>query len=285
MIDNSIQQFQFTRLIFGATCSPFCSIYVLNKCEEDNKSKFQAALNAIKHHFYMDDYIQSLQTISEAKEVISQTTRCLKNDGSRLKKFVSNEPDVLAEISSNDKDETKEIIRVLGQKWNITTDDFVMFLLQQFPKDAKVYTQRKILSLVSSIFDPFGLLSPLTIRIKMVLQQIWKLGKKWDDLIPQELYNALQKVLNSYFAMPEIRKPRTVHNFSETTSSQLHIFVDASLAAMAAVIYLSTTTSQTSLPQACFLMGKWKVTPIKQKSVPKMELEATVIGVRQLCST
>ena len=178
MKDDSIQQFQFTRLIFGATWAPFCSIYVLNKCEDDNKRKFQAALNAIKHHFYMDDYIQSLQTISEAKEVISQTTRCLKNGGSRLKKFVSNEPDVLAEISSDDKDETKEIIRVLGQKWNITTDDFVMFPLQQFPKDATVYTQRKIFSLVFSIFDPFGLLSPLTIRIKMVLQQIWKLGRK-----------------------------------------------------------------------------------------------------------
>ena len=110
MIDNSIRPFQFTRLIFGATCSPFCAIYVLNKCAEDNKSEFPAALNAIKHHFYMDDYIHSLPTISEAKEVISQTTRCLKNGGFRLTKFVSNEPDVLAEISSDDKDETKEII-------------------------------------------------------------------------------------------------------------------------------------------------------------------------------
>ncbi|XP_075259989.1 uncharacterized protein LOC142351729 [Convolutriloba macropyga] len=93
MIDNSIRQFQFTILIFGATCSPFCAIYVLNKCAEDNKIEFPAALNAIKHHFYMDDYIQSLPTTSEAKEVISQTTRCLKNGGFKLTKFVSNQPD------------------------------------------------------------------------------------------------------------------------------------------------------------------------------------------------
>ena len=131
-----------------------------------------------------------------------------------------------------------------------------MFPLQQFPKDATLYTQRKLFSLVSSIFDPFGLLSPLTIRIKMSLQQIWKLGRKRNDLIPQELHNALQKVLNSYFALPEIRIPRTVHNFSKTTSSQLHIFVDASMAAMAAVAYLRTTSSRATPPQACFLMGK-----------------------------
>ena len=213
MIDNYIRQYQFTRLIFGATCSPFCAIDVLNKCAEDNKNEFPAALNAIKHHFYMDDYIQSRPTISEAKKVISQTTRCLKNGSFRLTKFVSNEPDVLTEISSVDKDETKEIIRVLGQKWNITTDDFVMFPLQQFPKDATVYTQRKIFSLVSSIFDPVGLLSPLTIRIEMVLQQIWKLGREWDDLIPHELHYDLQKVLNSYSAMPEIRIPRNCSQF------------------------------------------------------------------------
>ena len=64
MIDNSIRQFQFTRLIFGATCSAFCAIYVLNKRAEDNKSKFPAALSAINYHFYMDEYIHSLPTIS-----------------------------------------------------------------------------------------------------------------------------------------------------------------------------------------------------------------------------
>ena len=157
-----------------------------------------------------------------------------------------------------------------------------MFPLHQFPKDATLYTQNKIFSLVSSIFDRFGLLSPLTIRIKMVLQQIWKLGRKWDDLVPQELHNALQRVLSSYFAMPEIRIPKTVHNFSKTTSSQLHIFVDASMAAMAAVACLRTTNSQATLPQAFFLMGKSKVAPIKKTSVSKMELEAAVIGVRLL---
>ena len=30
--DNEIQQYQFTRLIFDATCSPSCAICVLNQC-------------------------------------------------------------------------------------------------------------------------------------------------------------------------------------------------------------------------------------------------------------
>ena len=54
------------------------------------------------------------------------------------------------------------------------------------------------------------------------------------------------------------------------------------MAAMAAVAYLLTTNSQAIPPQACFLVGKCKVAPIKQMSVPQMELEAAVIGVRLL---
>ena len=51
---------------------------------------------------------------------------------------------------------------------------------------------------------------------------------------------------------------------------------------MTAVSYLRTTNGQTGRQQASFLIGKCKVAPIKQISVPKMELEAAVIGVRLL---
>ena len=54
------------------------------------------------------------------------------------------------------------------------------------------------------------------------------------------------------------------------------------MAAMAAVAYLRTINSQATTPQVRFLMGKSKVAPIKQMSVPKTEIEAAVIGVRLL---
>ena len=54
-------------------------------------------------------------------------------------------------------------------------------------------------------------------------------------LIPLELHNALQKVLHSYFSKPEIGIRRTVHNLNKNRASQLQIFLDATIAAMAAV--------------------------------------------------
>ena len=63
--------------------------------------------------------------------------------------------------------------------------------------------------------------------------------------------------------------PRTVHNLSKNPASHLHIFVDASMAAMAAVSYLRITDSQTGHQQTSFLMGKCEVAPIKQKKLAK----------------
>ena len=78
--------------------------------------------------------------------------------------------------------------------------------------------------------------------------------------------------------MPEIQMPRTVHNMSKNPASQLHIFVGASMAAVAAVSYLRTKNRQNRHQPASFLIGKCKGAPTKQISVPKMELEAAVLG-------
>ena len=90
-----VNQYQFTRLIFGATCSPFCKIIVLNRCAGDNEIESPKAVNAIKNRFYMDHYIHSLPSIEETIETINQTKNCLHKSGFLLTKFVSNKPEAL----------------------------------------------------------------------------------------------------------------------------------------------------------------------------------------------
>ena len=85
-----VNQYQFTRLIFAATCSPFWAIFVLNRCVEDNAIEFPKTVNAIENHFYMDDYIHSLPSIEETIEIINQTKNSFYKGGFLLTKFVSN---------------------------------------------------------------------------------------------------------------------------------------------------------------------------------------------------
>ena len=194
-----------------------------------------------------------------------------------LKKFLSNRHEALRFIEQEDRDELEETNRVLGQKWNTRTDCFVMKTLEQFPLNASEYRERKIFSLVSTIFDPLGILSPLAIRIKMLLQQVWKLDKKWDEPLSAELHSNLQKVLNSYVAMPDIETPRCLNtSANQEVNHQLHVFVNASTFALAAVAYICTQKQNKSF-QRSFLLGNSKVAPIEQISVPKLELEAAVL--------
>ena len=114
----------------------------------------------------------------------------------------------------------------------------------------------------------------------MLLQQVWKLGKKWDEPLPAELHSNLQKVLDSYFAMRDIKSPRWLNSSTnQENNHQLHVFVDVSTVALAAVTYIRTQ-KQDEVFQTSFLLGKCKVAPTKQISVPKLELEAAVLGTR-----
>ena len=64
---------------------------------------------------------------------------------------------------------------------------------------------------------------------------------------------------------------------------EIYVFVDASAVAVAALAYLKTVPNLATDVETCYLIGKCKVAPIKQISIPKLELEAAVvIGVRIL---
>ena len=144
----------------------------------------------------MDDYIQSDDTVTNATRRVQQTIQSLQEGGFRLTKSVSNETDVLKNIPTHDIEENSEIVIVLGQKWNLKSDTLIMKPLTYFSTNAIEYSQRKIFGLVCSIFDSLGILSPLTIRFKILLQEIWKLGKKWDEPLPIQISRRLQKILD-----------------------------------------------------------------------------------------
>ena len=70
---------------------------------------------------------------------------------------------------------------VLGLQWTVTYDN-----LQVYRGTNKEFqtliTQRKILSLVSSVFDPIGLFAPFSVHLGRLLKGIWiKSGQHLDS--------------------------------------------------------------------------------------------------------
>ena len=85
------------------------------------------------------------------------------------------------------------IEKILGMYWESNNDVFQynsrfsrlkrnVFELNVVP------TKREVLQVLMSIFDPLGFVSLYTIGLKILLQNIWRSGIKWDDELNEELY-------------------------------------------------------------------------------------------------
>ena len=61
------------------------------------------------------------------------------------------------------------------------SEDFFVFkpLLKQC-----VYTKRGILGIVTSIFDPLGILTPSILEARLIIQSLWAENAVWYDQIP-----------------------------------------------------------------------------------------------------
>ena len=275
--DGIVQQYQYARLIFGATCSHCCAIFALHRCAADLSDRFPDVYEAVLNNFYMNDFIMSFATAEAARRFASNLRTVLQHGGFRLTKFVSNNPAALTALPEEDMEIIQNTTKVLGQTWCLSNDTFTA----PTPKTIDpLQTLRQLFSMVSSIFDPIGLLAPFVIQLKVILQNLWKLGQTWDQAVPDDLQPRINKLVTQYATMPDISVPRQISPL--LTSAELHIFTDASISAISAFIYARQPPSDTTPARLVFVLGKSRVAPIKQRSVPKLELEASVLGVRLL---
>ena len=50
-----------------------------------------------------------------------------------------------------------------------------------------ILTKRMCLGQVNGIYDPLGLLAPITVKAKILLRKMWGLKLGWDDVISDEM--------------------------------------------------------------------------------------------------
>ena len=61
---------------------------------------------------------------------------------------------------------------ILELNWNVDTDSHIVCRGTEEEVTAKI-TQRIVLSCVSAVFDPLGIRSPFTIRMRFLFKSIW----------------------------------------------------------------------------------------------------------------
>ena len=73
----------------------------------------------------------------------------------------------------NSNDNQENVVKVLGQDWNIDSDE-IFFNFDNLIEYAAMLpsTKKSILKVTAKIFDPLGFLSPVTVVMKILFQKL-----------------------------------------------------------------------------------------------------------------
>ncbi|XP_058456798.1 uncharacterized protein LOC131434166 [Malaya genurostris] len=181
---------------FGSTCSPCSAQYIKNRNAEDFVAQYPRAVETIIRSHYVDDLLDSFETIEEAKRVSEEVKMIHAAAGFKIHGWLSNKQEVVCHLGDRtvtpvkdlalDKGDTTD--RVLGMRW-MTVDDVIGFSTVMRAEIAAIInrgqkpTKRQVLRCVMCLFDPLGLLAAYSVHGKILIQQIWRSGVDWDDPI------------------------------------------------------------------------------------------------------
>ena len=126
----------------------------------------------------------------------------------------------------------KEGASLLGLQWNKESDTISV----SFPSEGTEPTKRGILSKVAKIYDPLGLVSPITLGGKFLYRDICDAKLAWDAKLPS---NLMQSWVRWEEKLPShVTVPRSLAAHQEDIQAiELHAFGDASGKGVAAAVY------------------------------------------------
>ena len=134
--------------------------------------RFPLVSQVIIHDFYVDDLLTGADTIDQARDIKHQLTTTLAQHGLHLQKWAANHHQLLQQgINTMDRikiqaDKDPKILCLLRSPIADT------FEFKITPTISKRVTKRSILSDITKIFDPLGLLGPIITTAKLILQQL-----------------------------------------------------------------------------------------------------------------
>jgi hypothetical protein len=167
--------------------------------------------------------------------------------------------------------------RTLGVNWDVV-DDEVMFKVTIKEKQP---TRRGLLSIVSSVYDPPGFTAPFILPAKILMQELCRRKLIWDDLVEADHVKRLNTWLKELPRIEQLRVPRCIKptNTPEIVSTQLRTFADASQLGYGAVSYIRFEDIGGNV-HCSFVMAKSRVAPLKETTIPRLELSAAVVATR-----
>ena len=282
--EGPIQEYKWLRHPFGNTGSPFVAMLTLRNHAEKFQDKYPEAVELIKKATVVDDTLWSSQSAPELSRQLSEIQHIYKAALCQLHKFSSNSEPLLDQLPMGTLQGDAEYRKTgkipnstaLGMVWNPNQD---LLSFQDFKQNFQEWTKRTMLSCLSSVYDPLGILMPVHIIGKTHVKNVWMMKKDWDEKIPEEIEEPWTEWFEEMKRLPEFQIPRALQpDLGPIQDTELHTFGDASEKAFGAVSYLKTKyeSGEVMVRQA---MAKGRITKMKRETIPRLELQAAVLAL------
>jgi transposase InsO family protein len=271
--ESAFDTYRFKVVLFGSASSPFMLNATLHTHLNNHESDIA---KDIKNDLYVDNFISGCDSEEEILQYYNEARSIMAEGNFNLRSWASNSKVLHTQATVDNVADKNEVVNLLGLKWTPSTDTLSLNPKPTSNSPKMIYTKREILRQASKTYDPLGLISPVTIKAKIFMQELWKQHLEWDEPLSTELSTAWAAISKEIGNATQITLPRSYfqHSHSNLNDSQLHVFADASTKAYGAVAYLCSK-DQTSL-----VISKSRVAPLKQLTLPQLELMAALTAAR-----
>ncbi|GFT28817.1 integrase catalytic domain-containing protein [Trichonephila clavipes] len=235
---ENIRTYKLKTVTYGLALASFLATRCIKQIALDDKDNPNLS-RVLQEDIYMDDLLSGADTPNNAISICKDIAHVLSTRGFYLRKWNSNSTEFLAQFSEHSSHDARV----------------------EFSKDSN--ESSKVLGLFwNSSNDTFGFQPSLELTPPLT-------KRHWDSPIPQQLTEDWLRFQKAFNAINYLTVPRWVILTADNIV-ELHGFADASSLAYAAAIYCRQKHNGKIKVQ--LLVSKTKVAPVKQVSIPRLEL-------------
>ncbi|CAL4088463.1 unnamed protein product, partial [Meganyctiphanes norvegica] len=280
--------YRYKAVMFGSVSSPFLLAAVLQKLIKDDCENI-IVREALEKSIYVDNVVYATNSEDTILQFFGDSRTLLNKGNFNLRQWSSNSTTLMEQAKSSGVAEEGVIVRVLGLYWNLDTDRYLYNTNIEWDKK---FTKRSALRFTNKVFDPLGLLVPISMRRRIFMQKLWTKNLKWD-----ESFEFVGDFKDQWLHLVKEAHTSVTSTFTRnaqmTPKSEVHIFSDASKDSYGTVVYLRSPTqdlngNELDPEKQCrghvhLSCAKGKVAPIDGKqTIPKLELSGVLLAAHKV---
>ena len=298
--DDEVRRMRFARVTFGCVSSMAMLDNVIRYHLSTVADKYPLTVPVITNSLYVDDLSGGENSEDDGFRLYSETKEIFAGAGMNMRKWITSSKSLSRRIKECESEtagatedsetyvseqlnrEEKSATKVLGVPWDTDSDElfFTLDVLKKYGPGR--ITKVILLSASASIFDPPGILAPLVFTLKTLFQAVCKESCDWKETLSPECQEVWDKFLKEAKQFSGLRLTRC---YGEVFKGVITLvgFGDASEKGYAACVYI-VCRQEDGVSSSSLVACKTRVAPLKDTTMPRMELLAAIILMRLICN-